>query len=144
MKFRVLVNELTLKKEGIKKVKGDVFEVSDDRRAQEILNYKFNGKSVVEPFFYDEKMLEMETKIKELEEMNASLQEENKNLEEMNASLQEENKNLEARLEETNNLLVSNSNENTEEHHETKNNTANDEEKDEEKENVHEKSKSKK
>ena len=130
MKFRVLVNELTLKKEGIKKVKGDVFEVSDDRRAQEILNYKFNGKPVVEPFFYDEKMLEMETKIKELEEMNASLQ--------------EENKNLEARLEEANNLLVSNSNENTEEHHETENNTANDEEKDEEKENVHEKSKSKK
>lgn len=126
MKFRVLVNELTLKKEGIKKVKGDVFEVNDDRRAQEILNYKFNGKPVVEPFFYDEKMLEMETKIKELEEMNASLQ--------------EENKNLEARLEETNNLLVSNSNENTEEHHETENNTANDEEK----ENVHEKSKSKK
>ena len=130
MKFRVLVNELTLKKEGIKKVKGDVFEVNDDRRAQEILNYKFNGKPVVEPFFYDEKTLEMETRIKELEEMNASLQ--------------EENKNLEARLEETNNLLVSNSNENTEEHHETENNTANDEEKDEEKENVHEKSKSKK
>mgnify|MGYP001625278142 CR=1 FL=1 len=130
MKFRVLVNELTLKKEGIKKVKGDVFEVNDDRRAQEILNYKFNGKPVVEPFFYDKKTLEMETRIKELEEMNASLQ--------------EENKNLEARLEETNNLLVSNSNENTEEHHETENNTANDEEKDEEKENVHEKSKSKK
>ena len=130
MKFRVLVNELTLKKEGIKKVKGDVFEVNDDRRAQEILNYKFNGKPVVEPFFYDEKTLEMETRIKELEEMTASLQ--------------EENKNLEARLEETNNLLVSNSNENTEEHHETENNTANDEEKDEEKENVHEKSKSKK
>lgn len=126
MKFRVLVNELTLKKEGIKKVKGDVFEVNDDRRAQEILNYKFNGKPVVEQFFYYEKMLEMETRIKELEEMNASLQ--------------EENKNLEARLEETNNLLVSNSNENTEEHHETENNTANDEEK----ENVHEKSKSKK
>ena len=130
MKFRVLVNELTLKKEGVKKVKDDVFEIQDNKRAQEILNYKFNGKPVVEPFFYDEKMLEMETKIKELEEMNASLQ--------------EENKNLEARLEETNNLLVSNSNENTEEHHETENNTANDEEKDEEKENVHEKSKSKK
>ena len=130
MKFRVLVNELTLKKEGVKKVKDDVFEIQDNKRAQEILNYKFNGKPVVEPFFYDEKMLEMETKIKELEEMNASLQEENKNLEE--------------RLEEANNLLVSNSNENTEEHHETENNTANDEEKDEEKENVHEKSKSKK
>ena len=130
MKFRVLVNELTLKKEGVKKVKDDVFEIQDNKRAQEILNYKFNGKPVVEPFFYDEKMLEMETKIKELEEMNASLQ--------------EENKNLEARLEEANNLLVSNSNENTEEHHETENNTANDEEKDEEKENVHEKSKSKK
>ena len=130
MKFRVLVNELTLKKEGVKKVKDDLFEIQDNKRAQEILNYKFNGKPVVEPFFYDEKMLEMETKIKELEEMNASLQ--------------EENKNLEARLEEANNLLVSNSNENTEEHHETENNTANDEEKDEEKENVHEKSKSKK
>ena len=128
MKFRVLVNELTLKKEGIKKVKGDVFEVTDNKRAQEILSYKFNGKPVVEPF-YDEKILEME--IKELEEMNASLQEENKNLEE--------------RLEEANNLLMSNSNDNTEENPETENDTTNDEEKeDEEIEKVHEKSKSKK
>ncbi len=131
MKFRVLVNELTLKKEGVKKVKDDLFEIQDNKRAQEILNYKFNGKPVVEPFFYDEKMLEMETKIKELEEMNASLQEENKNLEE--------------RLEEANNLLMSNSNDNTEENPETENDTTNDEEKeDEEIEKVHEKSKSKK
>lgn len=127
MKFRVLVNELTLKKEGVKKVKDDLFEIQDNKRAQEILNYKFNGKPVVEPFFYDEKMLEMETKIKELEEMNASLQEENKN------------------LEEANNLLMSNSNDNTEENPETENDTTNDEEKeDEEIEKVHEKSKSKK
>lgn len=46
MILQVIVDRLILKKEGITKTFGETFEVSEDR-AKEILNYKFNGKSVV-------------------------------------------------------------------------------------------------
>lgn len=64
MILQVIVDRLDLKKEGITKNFGETFEVSEDR-AKEILNYKFNGKAVAVPFFYDDK--ELETKVEALE-----------------------------------------------------------------------------
>ena len=84
MILQVIVDRLDLKKEGITKNFGETFEVSEDR-AKEILNYKFNGKAVVVPFFYGDK--ELETKVKTLETEKEELSKEIETLKTENGEL---------------------------------------------------------
>lgn len=77
MELLVIVKELDLIKENQKKKFGDIFEVDEDR-AKEILNYRFNDIPVV--ITAPKNTEELENKVKELEETNSFLIEENKKL----------------------------------------------------------------
>jgi len=74
MKLIVMTKELTLKKEQMELKFGDVFEVDDLERVQEILNYRFNGQAVVNIV---QEEIENKNNIKDLEIENKKLKENN-------------------------------------------------------------------